>query len=576
MDRVRVLLGAPRHRCACLTPRRAAVLCALLPLWLALLPLVALWALLVWCGALKLPTHTEGTRAPLRDETAFPDQAWEGFPHSLDCGIYWFSARNGGARHGAGDGAAGAAAAAAAPGGRARFDARRPTLLYVHGLAPTTVGRGFRETFNWGQQPGQLLPPEFDLNAAEAWVAAGWNVGVFYWSQLSDEVDVQHAEAKIWTPDGPRGMRWLRKSPVDGLLEYQDDTQRTRRQQQQQQQQQQPPQQQEKEEEGAGAAPAEGSVAGTAVVACVSAMLAAELRKVFGSSSSSGRGGGGGSDGPEQAAAAAAAAASAAGSPPSPPSPPPSLPTYRLVGHSLGAQLAVAGAHRLLREVDGSGGGGGGGCPLPSRIVLVDPYVSPGAKRYHGGRSGGDVLCEQIGALRSHRRCAGGRGTAFEHVQTSKMDALPSALGVVDLGAGLRAGGGLAAFVELSAPSIPWWDLRGGHIAGPALYLLSFEMGAAGARQQQRRRRKEEEGGWEWEWAGFAGLASASDETIRRLSELPYGFRQRAKDFVRVPQRIVGGDDPRPEPPCATAAPEGGGAAGHVAVEVGEVEVGEA
>ena len=528
--RLHILLGTARYRCACLSPRLAGILGALLlPLWLALLPLAALGALLLRCGILRLPTHTEGSRGAPEEETSFPDQQWEGFPHRLDCGVYWFSARNGGARHqddGEGD----------RPSGRARFDARRPSLLYVHGLAPTTVKRGFRETFNWGQQPGGLLPREFDVNTAQAWVAAGWNVGVFYWSQLSDEVDVRDAEAKIWTAHGPRAMRWLRKGTVaeGGLLAYEDDPRTAAGRQRQpaanldateaeggaegEVEQGQRQRQQQLLEAGCGT--------GAGAAPCVGAMLATELRRIFGVTS--------GGDGD-----------SAQGS-------------YRLIGHSLGAQLAVAAAHRLLRE---------GGCPLPARVVLVDPYVSPGVQQHHGGRRGGEVLCEQIRALRDH---GGGGGVAFEHVQTSAMDDVPLKL-AVDLGAGLRPGGGLAAFVRLRAPAIPWWDLRGGHVGGPALYMLSLEMGQAGREagvRQQQRRRQPIRGHFEWEWAPFHGLAAASDDAIRQLSALPYGFSQCGTDFLRVPKRRGGDAFADPEPPRPPNSPDVDAADVQVHVEV--------
>jgi hypothetical protein len=48
----------------------------------------------------------------------------------------------------------------------------------------------------------------FDVNLADAWLEAGWNVGSFYWDQLADEDEVTDAEAKIWTADGPQGMRF--------------------------------------------------------------------------------------------------------------------------------------------------------------------------------------------------------------------------------------------------------------------------------------------------------------------------------------------------------------------------------
>jgi len=52
--------------------------------------------------------------------------------------------------------------------------------------------------------------PDFDysgVDTAADWIAGGWNVGIFVWSRLSDEPAVGDAKPKIWTPQGPPGMR---------------------------------------------------------------------------------------------------------------------------------------------------------------------------------------------------------------------------------------------------------------------------------------------------------------------------------------------------------------------------------
>ena len=40
------------------------------------------------------------------------------------------------------------------------------------------------------------------------WKADGWNVAIFYWNQMADEDEVKDAEAKIWSTNGPKGMRY--------------------------------------------------------------------------------------------------------------------------------------------------------------------------------------------------------------------------------------------------------------------------------------------------------------------------------------------------------------------------------
>jgi hypothetical protein len=57
-------------------------------------------------------------------------------------------------------------------------------------------GRGFRESLNWA-----FNDPEYglDINAADAWIQSGWNVGVYYWHQYADEDFLHDAEAKIYS-----------------------------------------------------------------------------------------------------------------------------------------------------------------------------------------------------------------------------------------------------------------------------------------------------------------------------------------------------------------------------------------
>ena len=82
------------------------------------------------------------------------------------------------------------------------FNPSAPTVIYVHGWQKGTTQRMFREAFNFSANGAP------DMNFSQAWLNDGWNVGVFYWNQMSDENEVQDAEAKIWTTDGPRQMRW--------------------------------------------------------------------------------------------------------------------------------------------------------------------------------------------------------------------------------------------------------------------------------------------------------------------------------------------------------------------------------
>jgi len=87
--------------------------------------------------------------------------------------------------------------------------------------------------FAHGWQPwiSQSNPPDFvyDTNdgrtsgsddTATAWINDGWNIGIFYWNQFADEpTDVRYAEAKIWTANGPKDMRWRKGGWFPGSYE---------------------------------------------------------------------------------------------------------------------------------------------------------------------------------------------------------------------------------------------------------------------------------------------------------------------------------------------------------------------
>jgi hypothetical protein len=119
-------------------------------------------------------------------------------PNELSYGLYWFGLNGAHQKF--------------VPGEvNAHFDSARPTLIFVHGWQPFL---------------SYSLPDfHFDgTDTAAAWVIDGWNVGIFVWNQFSDETQgvvqggswfsgappegVKDAEAKIWTANGPEGMRW--------------------------------------------------------------------------------------------------------------------------------------------------------------------------------------------------------------------------------------------------------------------------------------------------------------------------------------------------------------------------------
>lgn len=80
------------------------------------------------------------------------------------------------------------------------YDDAKPTVIYFHGWQNGSSQGGYdRESFDSGN---------INTNTAEPWKEQGWNVGIFYWNQFADEGEVKDAEAKMWSTNGSKGMRY--------------------------------------------------------------------------------------------------------------------------------------------------------------------------------------------------------------------------------------------------------------------------------------------------------------------------------------------------------------------------------
>ncbi|MBK6907286.1 MAG: hypothetical protein IPH08_09410 [Rhodocyclaceae bacterium] len=111
---------------------------------------------------------------------------------NLDYGIYWYSNNT--------------ASIKATGGTNPNFNPSKPTVIYVHGWQKDTVAKLYREDFKHQGLSGN--PTDETI----AWKNAGYNVGIFYWNQFSDEGEVRDAQAKVWDANGGQyKMRW-RKS----------------------------------------------------------------------------------------------------------------------------------------------------------------------------------------------------------------------------------------------------------------------------------------------------------------------------------------------------------------------------
>ncbi|WP_273208123.1 hypothetical protein [Marinobacter subterrani] len=116
---------------------------------------------------------------------------------TLDYGLYWFDGNNQSVKAVEANGAVNNVPL--------RFyDPSKPTIIHFHGWQPGSATRGDgydREDFRfvWGDE---------DVITSTSWKNKGWNIAYFYWDQFADESEVKDAEAKMWTPNGPRGMRY--------------------------------------------------------------------------------------------------------------------------------------------------------------------------------------------------------------------------------------------------------------------------------------------------------------------------------------------------------------------------------
>lgn len=87
--------------------------------------------------------------------------------------------------------------------GHPAFSPQKPTLVHFNGWAIGKGRRGRDFTTNFVKDGSP------DLHVTDLWLEKNWNFAVVDWTQLSDELDLRHAEAKIWTKDGPKKMRWM-------------------------------------------------------------------------------------------------------------------------------------------------------------------------------------------------------------------------------------------------------------------------------------------------------------------------------------------------------------------------------
>lgn len=93
------------------------------------------------------------------------------------------------------------------------YDPSKKVVIFIHGWQNNSTEEQRRRTFIYDDAGGEVGA------LSQYWRNRGYNAGVLYWNQFADESDVQDAEAKIWSVDGPQGVRW-RYLKEDGSVDY--------------------------------------------------------------------------------------------------------------------------------------------------------------------------------------------------------------------------------------------------------------------------------------------------------------------------------------------------------------------
>lgn len=278
--------------------------------------------------------------------------------NQLDYGIYWFGLGN--------------VSQKSVPGlANPYYNPARPTVIYIHGWQKDSSLTSKRETFNY-----KLNDPTYgvDVNMADAWINKGWNIGIFYWNQFADEPEVKNAETKIWTANGPQGMRWRK---ADGTYTTVGSPSKS-----------------------------------------VSDLFLEEYTNAMWYQTNT---------------------------------------NIRLLGHSLGNQVATRGAKLISDEVDA----GRLPSPLrPKRIALLDPFWSNGSKDYLGGKWTGELSREHVAALKL-------KSVVFERYKSSNINDF----WIGDSNQPLTQ---MIGQTELIPGYIPNTNQSARHVAAPNLYLRSF------------------------------------------------------------------------------------------------------
>ena len=119
------------------------------------------------------------------------DYSWSFTTSTINYGLYWF-------------GTNGEAQKYMPNKTNIFYSDSKPSVIYSHGWQS-----GSSKNDYWIEQPYITSDKYSSFNTSTNWVAKGYNIGAFVWTQLADEDEVGDAEAKIWVAqNGLKNMRY--------------------------------------------------------------------------------------------------------------------------------------------------------------------------------------------------------------------------------------------------------------------------------------------------------------------------------------------------------------------------------
>lgn len=92
------------------------------------------------------------------------------------------------------------------------YNPTKPTVIFFHGWEPMSTRMESRPDFYTSYYTGKGWQTN-SKDLGKIWRNRGWNIGVFYWNQISDTTYPSQAAAKIWSTKTSQAMWWKKYNP---------------------------------------------------------------------------------------------------------------------------------------------------------------------------------------------------------------------------------------------------------------------------------------------------------------------------------------------------------------------------